>query len=182
MSYVLALPALYDGVVTRMAAAGYTGEQPFGWREPAKRLAGRRIVWVPGDDDAVGEIGAPSRPGRLPARPLWTLFELCTVYIEAFDDLAAEDERSQYQAVRELLDAWLRAVYLEAHGTVVISDVRWVQDKNLRRAGAAIRVVLSVEAMVPDSAETILTAASTTTASSTAAGTDPDIVDTPEDP
>lgn len=182
MSYVLALTSLYDGVVSRMEAAGYTGEQPFGWREPAKRLAGRRIVWVPGDDDDVGEIGAPKKPGRLPARPLWTLSELCTVYVEAFDESAPEDERAQYQAVRELLDAWLRAVYLEAHGTVSVADLRWVNDKNVRRAGAAIRAVLSVEAMVPDTADTTVTAASTTTASSTDAGTDPDTVATTEDP
>lgn len=180
MSYVLALTSLYDGVVSRMEAAGYTGEQPFGWREPAKRLAGRRIVWVPGDDDAVGDVGAPKKPGRNP-RPLWTIDELCTVFVEAFDEAAPEDERAQYQAVRELLDAWLRAVYLEAHGTVEIADLRWVTDKNLRRAGAAVRAVLTVQAMVPDAPDPSLTAASTTTASSTDAGIDPDSIDTTED-
>lgn len=181
MSVTLALTSLYDGVVSRMASEGYLEEQPFGWREPAKRLSGRRIVWVPGDDDDVGALGAPKKPGRNP-RPLWTLFELCTLYVEAFDTERPEDERAQYQAVRELLDAVLRAVYLEGHGTVAVTDLRWVTDKNVRRAGAAIRVVLTVEAMVPDATDETVTAGSTTEASMSEAAPDPDDIDTEEDP
>lgn len=181
MSVTLALTSLYDAVVSRMAAEGYGEEQPFGWREPAKRLAGRRVVWVPGDDDEVGEVGAPKKPGRNP-RPLWTLFELCTLYVEAFDTDAPEDERAQYQAARELLDALLRAIYLEGHGTVTVSDLRWVSDKNVRRAGAALRLVITVEAMVPDVTDPTVTAASETSASLTEAAPDPDTVITEEAP
>lgn len=181
MSVVLALTSLYDGVVARMAADGYTEEQPFGWREPSKRLGGRRVVWVPGDDDEVGELVAPKRPGRNP-RPLWTLLELCTIYVEAFDASAPENERAQYQAARELLDALLSAIYLEAHGTVAVTDLRWVNDKALRRAGAAVRVVITVEAMVPDATAPTVTAGSETTASMSETATDPDTVTTTEDP
>jgi hypothetical protein len=181
VSVTLALPRLYRAVVDRMSAAGFAEEQPFGWREPPKRLAGRRIVWVPGDDGDVGEVAPPRHPGRNP-RPLWTIRELCTVHVEAFDAQAPEDELAQYQAARELLDAWLRAVYLEAHGTVAIVSVQWVDDKALRRAGAAIRVVLTVEAMVPDATDETVTAGSTTEASMSEAAPDPDDIDTEEDP
>lgn len=181
MTVTLALPALYRGVVARMAAWGHVEEQPFGWREPSKRLAGRRIVWVPGDDGDVGEVAPPRHPGRNP-RPLWTIREFCTVHVEALDASSPEDELAQYQAARELLDAWLRAVYLEGHGTVAIVDVRWIDDKALRRAGAAIRVVLTVEAMVPDETDETVSAGSTTVASMSEAAPDPDDIDTEEDP
>jgi hypothetical protein len=157
VAVILALPDLFDAVKARMdadaaAAAIAAVPQVFGWREPAKRPGkSLRIVWVPGDDKS-GELGevAPARnPGRNP-RPLATLRERFTVYIEAHDASAAEVERSQYQAARELFDAWLRAVHLAAHGTYVLEKPSWVINKKERRYGAAIRVLGTIEAMVPD--------------------------------
>jgi hypothetical protein len=168
----LALPKLLDDVVERFALEGPwvvtpapAAEPPvvgvpvpnlFGWRSKAKQLVtGTRIVWIPGDD-ASGNVGklAPARhPGRNP-RPLHTLHELCTVYIVANDATAAEDERKQYEATRLLYDAWLRAVYRAAHGTYEIVSSSWVTDKLERRFGATLRVLISVEAMVPDAVQT----------------------------
>jgi hypothetical protein len=161
MAVVLALPRLYDAVVARFAADAAALEQdppavppaqPFGWRAPAQQPRGARIVWVPGDDSSgdLGELGPAKQPGRDPARPLATLGELFTVYLEAHDGSAPENERAQYQATRELFDAWWRAVYLAAHGTVTVEDARWMTARKERRFGATLRVLASVEAMVPD--------------------------------
>lgn len=157
MSDVLSLEYLYDAVVARFAAEaaaedppGVPPPQAFGWREPAKRGA-QRIVWVPGDD-VTGDMGAPGsarNPGGNP-RPLATVHELVTVYIEGADTSAPEDERAQYRATRLLFDAWLRAVYLAARGMFTLRSHRWVNERSTRRFGATIRVVLSVEAAVPD--------------------------------
>lgn len=158
MTVVLALPRLYDAVVATFAADAAPGEaipQAFGWREPSRRGA-LRIVWVPGDDASgdLGELGAARSPGRDP-RPLATVRELATVYLEAADSSAPENERAQYVAARLLFDAWLRAVYLAARGTFVVLSSAWVIDKKERRYGATIRVVLAIEAMVPDAPSTL---------------------------
>lgn len=158
MTVVLALETLYDAVVARMDADTVALDptatpvpQPFGWREPAKRTGSMRIVWVPGDDESgdVGELGPARNPGRNP-RSLATLRELFTVYIEAADITAPENERAQYTATRLLFDAWLRCVHLAARGTYSIESARWVNDKATRRYGATLRVLATIEAMVPD--------------------------------
>jgi hypothetical protein len=131
--------------------------QPFGWREVAKQLeTTTRIVWVPGDDASgkAGEVATARFPGRTP-RPLWTLRERFTCYIEARDTAAPEDERAQYVAARTLLDAWLGAVYDVAHGTVVLDEPVWQNEKNVRRAGAAFRVTGTIQAMVPEQARPV---------------------------
>ncbi|AKF06076.1 hypothetical protein [Sandaracinus amylolyticus] len=158
MSDTLALEYLYDSVVARFAADAAAEDPPgtppgqsFGWREPPKRDAAPRITWVPGDD-ASGDLGAydaARNPGANP-RALATLHELVTVYVEASDPTSPENERAQYRATRLLYDAWLRAVYLAARGMFEIRVQRWMNERSTRRHGAAIRVVLSIEAMVPD--------------------------------
>lgn len=183
MSDTLALEALYDAVVLRFAdeSLAPSVEHAFGWREPPRKTGGRRIVWVPGDDGDLGELAAPRAPGRNP-RPLWTIHELATVYVEAFDTSAPESEIAQYRAVRLLFDAWLRAVYLAAHGTVRVVSMRYVDETaNARRAGAAICAVIAIDAMVPDVELQTVTAASTTTVT-VPDDTDPDSVTTTEDP
>jgi hypothetical protein len=157
MAIVFALPRLFDAVVARFAAESVAVPNVFGWREPAKRSGKtHRIVWVPGDDESgeLGEIGEPKQPGRNP-RPLATLDELFTVYIEARDDGAAEDELAQYIAARTLFDTWYRAVYLAARGTIRIESSAWVISKKERRAGAAIRVLCTIEAAIVDAEEGI---------------------------
>jgi hypothetical protein len=156
MAVILALPRLFDAVVAHFAAELAEDATPvpqaFGWREPAKRTGSTtRIVWVPGDDanGDMGEVLPAKQPGRNP-RSLGTLDELFTVYIEAVDVSAYETERAQYQVVRELFDAWWRAVYLAAHGTVAIQSAGWVIEKKERRHGAALRVLCAVQAMIPD--------------------------------
>lgn len=147
---ILALPKLYDDVVARFALEGTNVPNVFGWREPAKQLVGPRIAWIPGDPaGAAGEIVSARNPGRNP-RPLATLDELFTVEISSADPTKPEDERGQYQATRVLHDAWYRAVYLAARGTFAIQSVAWITTKKERRYGTALRVVCTIEAMVPD--------------------------------
>lgn len=153
MAIVLALPKLYDDVVARFEAeAPGAVKQSFGWREPPKQRVGPSIVWVPGaPGGSIGKIGPARNPGRNP-RPLGTLEELFHVFISGHAPSAHEDERAQYQAARELFDAWYRAVYLAARGTfeVLSNDWQAVGVVNQRRHGAAIRVVCTIQAMVPD--------------------------------
>jgi hypothetical protein len=152
MSIVLALPKLFEDVSSRLdtEATVPTASSVFGWREPAKRAGTMpRVVWVPGDDGEMGPLDPARNPGRNP-RPLATLRELFTVYLEAQDPSEPENELKQYIAARLLYDAWVRAVYLAAHGTFAIRSTRWVDDKTTRRFGATIRVVGAIEAMVPD--------------------------------
>lgn len=130
----------------------------FGWRERTKHEGVRRIVWEPGDDGDLGEIAPVRQPGRItPGRPLWTLHELCTVYLEAVDQSSAataENERAQYIAARMLFDAWARALYLIGKGTVSILGAEWLDRENVRRFGATLRVVFAVDAMIPDALQT----------------------------
>lgn len=160
MAVVFALEQLFDGVAALIAADAAAEDPPvdpppqtFGWREPAKRGTPYRIVWVPGDDrnGDVGELGPAKQPGRNP-RPLWTLDEQFTVYLEASDPTDPENERAQYHAARLLFDTWARAIYRVGRGTVHVSKPTWVVDKKVRRHGATIRVLASIDAMVPDTA------------------------------
>jgi hypothetical protein len=155
MAVVLALPRLYDGVVAQFASEGLAVPNTFGWRARAQRSgAAKRIVWIPGDDENgdMGEVGPAKQPGRNP-RPLATLLELFTVYVEAQDETAPETERTQYQAARELFDAWYRAAFLVAGMTLVVQRSGWVINKKERRFGAAIRALCTIEAMIPDAEE-----------------------------
>lgn len=151
MAVVLALPLLFDQVEARFADEGADVPMTFGWREPGKqKTSPLRIVWVPGDPQGnAGELVAARNPGRLP-RPIGTLAELFHARIEAVDPLSAEDERVQYQACRELFDAWWRAVYLAARGTVALKSLTWDTSKKERRHGNALVAVCTLEAMVPD--------------------------------
>lgn len=159
MAIILSLEKLFDDVEARFTAEGLlrpTGPlapSTFGWRQPSRQeIPGSRIVWVPGDDSNgnLGEIAPPKYPGRLPARPLGTLLELFTVYIHGQDASAPESERAQWKATRLLFDAWFRAIYLAAYGTFQITEAAWVIDKNQRRFGTTIRVLGTVQAMIPD--------------------------------
>jgi len=149
-----AVTSLFDSVVARFELDGTNVEQSFGWREPQKyKTAKARIVWVPGDETGTaGAMRAARNPGSsAEGRSLATLAELVTVHISATDLQFPESERSQYEATRALFDAWARAVYLAAHGTIEFGSPSWNTSKNERRHGAELVVVLEVEAKIPDS-------------------------------
>jgi len=156
MADTLALEKLFNDVVARFADEGTEVPNVFGWREPAHRGGQQnRIVWVPGDPSgAAGALTAAKNPGRNP-RPIANLAELFTVYVEGRDSSAPEDELAQYKTARLLFDAWWRAVYLkpldgEARQLVVVKSAAWMVDRATRRHGATLRVVCSVDAMIPD--------------------------------
>lgn len=148
----LALEHLFDKVDARFRQEGAGEINVFAWGT-SKQLQGTssRIVWTPGD--AGGGVGtvAPARfPGRNP-RPIATLQELFTVTLSATDATEPESARAQYKATRLLYDAWVRAVYLAAHGTFRIASQSWVApERKQRKHGAAIRVVCTIDAMIPD--------------------------------
>jgi hypothetical protein len=148
LATTLALPRLYDAVVARFALDAMGVPMFFGWRSPAQQRVGDNILWVPGDD--AGKLGAmlpPKYPGRNP-RSIWTLEEIVTIYISAADVSAVEVERAQYQTTRLLFDALLVAIHDAAHGTYRIVSDEWITTKNERRYGAAIRLVLAVQAPI----------------------------------
>lgn len=132
----------------------------FGWRERDRHEGVRRIVWEPGDDGAVGEMAPARNPGGNP-RSLFTLRERCAIYCEAADATdasTAENERAQYIAARLLYDSLIRAIYQVRHQAVALGDPRWMDKDNVRRYGATIRVVVSVEAQIPDALQTTASA------------------------
>jgi hypothetical protein len=147
----LAVEYYYEAIATRFAAEGTPVTCVFGWRTPAQHPEGNRIAWVPGDPSGkMGELAPARQPGRDP-RPIATLRELFTLYLDAVDTDDVENETLQYRAVRLLFDAWLRAMYLAAHGNFQIRSVDWLSDGTLeRRYGATARVVVAVDSMVPD--------------------------------
>ena len=151
MTATLALVKLYNDVTARFAIETPGVAQPFGWREPPRQFTGPRIAWVP--DDVAGNIGTDDPPrnvGRNP-RPIATIRELFHVVISSSDQLTPEVELAQYIAVRTLRDAWYRAVYLAAHGTVRTVSQAWNIDRqNERRFGATIIAVCTIESMVAD--------------------------------
>lgn len=173
---LLAAPKLFDDVVARFAekAAEFVPPrtpvpQVFGADELAKHPTAaaaeplgiaRRIVWIPGDDSNgdVGELGAAREPGRTP-RPIATLHELFTVYLEAVDlagataaDKAAQAEsrRAQYVACRALFNAWWGACYRAARGTVAVVRIGWVTGKTVRPHGTSLRIVIAIDSMIAD--------------------------------
>lgn len=150
MADTLALEKLYQDVVARFTAEGTSCTSLFGWRIPAQQVIGSRIAWVPGDQSGnAGQDGPARNPGRNP-RPLGTLNELFTVIISSSDPTDPENELKQYKATRLLRDAWHRAVYLAARGTFAIQSETWIIDKNERRFGTALRVVVAIQSMIPD--------------------------------
>jgi hypothetical protein len=160
MATVYAWEKLFNDVVARFASDGTAVPNEFGWRTPSKRGAEQnRICWVPGDpSDAAGDVGPAQQPGRNP-RPLGTLNELFTIYIEARDSSEPENELKQYRAARSIFDAWYRAVYLkpldgEPRQKLTVKAPSWVRGRKVRVNGATMRVVCSLPAMIPDTAYT----------------------------
>lgn len=155
MTVELALEGLFIAVRDRFIAEGTNAANFFGWKEAAQQSTANRITWKPGDPNGKAGQSLPAKyPGRNP-RPLGTLRELFTVEIAAQDPAEPEVELAQYRVVRLLRDAWERAVYYAAHGTFRIESQEWIEPKrNERRFGAAMRIVCSIDAMVPDRALT----------------------------
>jgi hypothetical protein len=150
MTDTLALEQVFDAVVSRFAGEGTNADNYFGWRAPAQQKLRDRLVWIPGDPGGrAGKDAPPRNPGRNP-RPIGTFQELCTIEISASDATDPENERLQWKATRLLRDAWHRAVYLAAHGTFQILDESWILTQKERRFGTALRVLLSIESMIPD--------------------------------
>ncbi|MBN8609144.1 MAG: hypothetical protein J0L92_01065 [Deltaproteobacteria bacterium] len=159
MSVTFALPELVRLVRQRFIDETPETDPPtqpvpvtFGWREPAlQRQTSHRIVFVPGDDaaGALGTLRAPESPNVGLARPLASLDEIFTAYIEAEDVTAPDNEEAQYAACRALYDAFYRAVYL-ARIPHTITSQRWIADRTVRYAGAAIRITGTVGARVLD--------------------------------
>jgi hypothetical protein len=129
----------------------------FGWREPGKNEpTGPRISWVPGDPR--GQVGKilPPRKNALTAQPnyertLALLEEQFYVEISASDTSAPENELKQYEAARAIFDAWFRAAYLSATKNLTVVSAEWIETRNVRRNGAVLRVLCTIDAPIPDS-------------------------------
>lgn len=145
------IEVLFDAVAARFALEGPAVAQSFGWREPARaKISESRIVWIPGDPrGVVGALG-PAAKIDSPYRSLATLAELFTVELGAVDPSAPEDERRQYHATRVLFDLWFRAAHHALPGRIQIQAMEWDTRRSERRYGALLRVVVAVDAVIPD--------------------------------
>ena len=152
MAVVFALEHLFDKVVQRFAAEGTSIENSFGWKDPPRQSTNpNRIIWTPGDGSgSLGDLGAPRYPGGQPARPLAMLLESFTALIVGDNPQSPNDDRAQYHQTRLNYDAWLRAVYLAAVGTFTIKSQAWDVTRKEGRMGAAIKVVGTIQAVIPD--------------------------------
>lgn len=157
---IFAVPALYDRVAARFAAEATNVPMYYGWKEAATQVRdSARLVWVPGDPSGnLGRIGPPKYPSR---DQLLTLFEYVTIHGTAAEASDLTDSRAQYQRSRELLDALLRAVHLEAVGTYTVLQNLWygMHADVTRRWGASWKVVLEVQSPIvndPVSYESVL--------------------------
>lgn len=151
MSAPFPMEVLFDAVVDRFATEGPDATNLFGWREPARqKTAEQRIVWIPGDPvGSIGVVGAAKKIDS-PYRSLATLREIFTVEIGANDPDAPEDERAQYHATRLLFDHWYRAAYLAMPGAFSVESMEWETRRTERRRGALLRVIVAVDAIIPD--------------------------------
>jgi len=141
---------LFNSVTSQFAADSIHAVNEFGWRVPTIHPFGPRIAWVPGDpSNSAGLIAAPRNPGGNP-RALGMLNELFTVYFTAQDPSDPENEQVQYHIVRQLHDAWYRALYHAAFGTFYIRSVGWETKRSERRHGATMRVVCEIQAPILD--------------------------------
>ncbi len=142
---------LYDAVIARFALEGPVVSQLFGWREPSRaKISESRIVWIPGDPRGVVGALVPAAKIDSPYRTLATLAELFTVELGAVDPSAPENERAQYHATRVLFDLWFRAAHHALPGRIQIQAMEWETRRTERRYGALLRVVVAVDAVIPD--------------------------------
>lgn len=147
MAVILALPKLFDAIASALPDV----RCDFGWKAAPTQIeaATQRVVCVPGGPTGdAGIIDTARFPGR-DLRPLATLQERATWYLFA-QDISDDSDRAQYQATRELFDAWYLQAYLVAHGTWTLDSIRWVNERVTRRRGAELEVVMSLQAMLPD--------------------------------
>lgn len=174
MEVVFALENLFDKVVQRFSAEGTLIDNSFGWKEPPRQATNpNRIIWTPGDGSgSLGDLGAPRYPGGLPARPVAMLLESFTCLIVGANPQTPQDDRAQYHQARLNYDAWFRAVYLAAVGTFTIKSQAWDVTRKEGRMGAAIKVVGTIQAVIPD--EPCSFAATNTVGTATASIVGPD--------
>jgi hypothetical protein len=184
VAVIFALEHLFDSVVERFAEEGTLIENTFGWKEPPRQSTSlNRIVWVPGDASAsLGDLGAPRYPGSLPARPLAMLLESFTCVIVGADPQEKEVDRAQYRQARLNYDAWLRAVYLAAVGTFAIKSQAWDIKRMEGRFGACIKVVGTIQAVIPDEPFTFADVTTTGEATAVLGTTEDDPVEIVPDP
>jgi len=156
MTDALAVSKLFADVSADLAEHAITANVVFGWRELAKQVnqgpgQANRVVFVPGTvpDGDMGKDLPARNPGRVP-RPIATVAEIVTIEVWGYDASAPENELKQYEAARFLYDAVRAAVYRSSHGTYTIEGQNWVTEKTERRFGAAIRIELAIQAMIPD--------------------------------
>jgi len=126
----------------------------FGWREATRQTnagpgGAARVVVQPGDPAGkLGSLEGAKSPGRNPL-PIATLVELVTIYLWAVD----RDDRSelaQYRAARRLHDLVVPIVIRTFRGRWKLVAAEWVRPELERRFGAELRLVVAVEALVPD--------------------------------
>src|SRR4051812_31961281 len=154
---MLAYPWLFGRVQAQFELDKIPVPNYFGWRTRDEQDGGEsRILWEPGDQSGnTGELLPPSKRNDGNPRSLGTLEELFTVTIVGFDPEAPEDEKAQYTATRLLYDDWYRAVCLTIPGNFRIIANNWLNKKKLRAHGAAIEVILALNTMIPDKAQTV---------------------------
>jgi hypothetical protein len=156
MSWKSGLTNLFDTVKADLDAQNFGCEVRFGRREVRKQInqglgMANRVIFEPGDPSGnAGEYAPAREPGRAPTRPLFTFNESVTIWVWAFDGRSKDDERKQYEAVRQLHDIVIAAIYRASRGTFSISAPAWIVEKNERVLGCEMAFSIMIASMVPE--------------------------------
>lgn len=151
----LALEHLFERIVAETAERVPVNPPScvFGWREAVKQSnqgsgGAARVVLQPGDPTGkVGDLGGAKGPGRNPP-PVATMVELATLFLWAVD-LTDTSDMGQWRAARRLHDLVLPILIRTFQGRWKQLSKEWMRPELERRFGAEMKVVISVEAMVP---------------------------------
>lgn len=143
----------------------------FGWRAAQDRSSAFRVVVVPGSDGDLGELSAPLQLGGNP-RSVADLRERFTLYLEARDSSAPQDERKQYTAARLLFDATWTYLRDIATANLELVDARWIGGAGTlgaqSQSGATIRAVCALRVPIPREARLVIPASTDAVVATTA--------------
>lgn len=155
----LAIENLFDKVSQAFDDASEDIVMRFGWREPVKhKKKESRIVWIPGDQNNVGDLVAPRGLQSTEVRKLAQVNERFTIEIAGFDPTDPTNERKQYRATRDLFDLWYKTAYKIAHGTFYITSLNWNDERRELAHGFEIIAVIEIETPIFDDCYTLATA------------------------
>lgn len=145
----MSLAALYEAVVTELATTSPGTAVLWGKKQLAQTVnqgTGRanRVVFVPGEGDALGGYAPPQKMTGRAGRSLADWQVPATVHVWAHDASAAENELVQWKAMVELHDTVITAINNFAAGNYQLRAPRNPSPLTERQFGCATAFVVAI--------------------------------------